>query len=124
MREWNFNPQLWRHITIPPIFTFRQLQSLTRNLRRNLKIQFIRSVKISDSKAFMSNVTCKFLLGLCHIRGLRTIVIQSHIENQHLIKMLKVFNRQCFCETCNHCIGDGLHRLEITKANFVAKKIN
>ena len=118
MREWNFNPQLWRHITIPPIFTFAKLQSLTKNLKRNLKLKFIRSVKIYDSPAFMSNVTCKLLLGLCHTGVLHTIVIQSHVENQHLIKILKVFNNQCI--QCNH---QGLHHVEITKANFVAQKI-
>jgi hypothetical protein len=118
MREWNFNPQLWRHITIPPIFTLTQLQSLTRNLKRNSKLKFIRSVKISDSKAFMSNVTCRLLLGLCHLPVLHSIVIQSHIENQHLIKILKVFNNQCA-----RCIHHGLHHVEITKANFVAQKI-
>ena len=85
MREWNFNPALWLHITLPPTLSPSAFLSLGKALIG--KRRFIRSLRIADGSAFLSDTMCEVICCLPH---LKRVVIQSNIKYLHIGRIFSV----------------------------------
>ena len=86
MREWNFNPALWHHITLPPTLSPSAFLSLGKALMG--KRRFIRSLRIADGNAaFLSDTMCEVICCLPH---LKRVVIQSNIKYLHIGRIFSV----------------------------------
>ena len=123
MREWEKNPNLWRHLSISPNLSLSGLISLRKALlnKGTLKLKHIKSIKITDSDEFLSNFMCKFVCSFHHVHS---IEIQPNIRPAHIVKILNAFKNPVNCAKCKNLNGRGVQYLKLTKLNFEATRLN
>ena len=125
MREWNTNPSLWYHITIPSNLSIGGVIGLWKILKGKHKLKFVRSIRISNSEKYLTG----FMLNLlCHFHQARRIVIESKIKLSHIVKILSAFKKDSKCVYCKNCKRQNFHKtiqyVEMTKLNIVLTKLN
>ena len=124
MREWNTNPSLWYHITISPDLSIGGFMCLWKIMKTENKLEFVRSIRISNSEQYLTNFMLTFL---SHFHNVSRLVIETKIKSSHIIKILSKFNYD-ICKYCKNCkrpnINSNIQYVEFTKHNIVAIKLS